>query len=423
MNIQIISTGSNLKKMPKILIFYHYFYPDDVISAQHMTELGEGLVKKDWKVEAMPCNRGCRDETQKFPKKGNWNGIRIRRIWRPRFSQKHSISRILNSIWMTCAWSIMAFRKKHVPDILLIGTEPILSVIIALFWKIFRPQVQIVHWCFDLYPEAAVADGIIKQNSFALKIVKYLMYRGYRVCDLIVDIGSCMHTKLKTYKSTARTITLTPWALSEPENALEVDRSEREAIFGDALLGIMYSGNFGRAHSYESIFELARFLRGERIKFAFSVRGNCANELRSAVSLHDDNIVFLPFAPQNQLQARLSSADIHIVSLNEEWTGSVVPSKFFGALAVGRPVIFAGSTESAIAKWITLYSVGWVLQPETLLIVAKEIKKLAKSKEKIITLWEHCHYIYKNNFSKNYIIDTWNNELNRLLKNTYRKKG
>ena len=127
----------------------------------------------------------------------------------------------------------------------------------------------------------------------------------------------------------------------------------------------MYSGNFGRAHSYDEILSIARALRGQSIRFAFSVRGNRFDELRRAVSEEDSNIAFVPFAAEDRLQARLSAADIHIVTLREEWTGSVVPSKFFGALAAGRPVLFVGSRRSAIAHWIEEHRVGWILGAAT----------------------------------------------------------
>jgi hypothetical protein len=37
----------------------------------------------------------------------------------------------------------------------------------------------------------------------------------------------------------------------------------------------------------------------------------------------------------DRLAARLSAADVHNISLREDWTATVIPSKFFGALAIG----------------------------------------------------------------------------------------
>ncbi len=402
--------------MPRVLIFYHYFYPDDVVSAQHLTQLGEELQARGWQVIAMPCNRGCRDEAKAFTAFENWNGIEIRRIWRPRFPQSSTIGRILNAMWMVCAWSAIAFKKKTLPNIdaLVVGTDPILSIVVAIAWKLVRPKTRVVHWCFDLYPEAAIADGTLSPRGLLVRATKRLLSVAYANCDLIVDIGACMRAKLQTYNGSASKITLTPWALLEPQHCLPVNTPEREKTFGNTKLAVLYSGNFGRAHSYRIILDLARRLRGEDVKFAFSIRGNSAHEVRKAISNEDKNIAFVPFAPVQRLQARLGAADIHLASLKAEWTGTVVPSKLFGSLAVGRPVIFAGSRDSALAKWIETYKVGWVLTAETLDSVVNELKRISSSAEELKDIQLHCYQVYQETFSKKRITDKWDKALRKL---------
>src|SRR5690606_25618685 len=95
-----------------------------------------------------------------------------------------------------------------------------------------------------------------------------------------------------------------------------------------------------------------RRLRHEQTSFCFAGRGPKLSAVQAAVTLADRNIRFAGFADERRLSARLTAADIHLVALRENWTGTVVPSKFFGALAAGRPVLFAGSADSAIARWI-----------------------------------------------------------------------
>ena len=102
---------------------------------------------------------------------------------------------------------------------------------------------------------------------------------------------------------------------------------------------------------------------------------------------------------------RLASADVHLVSLRPEWTGLVVPSKFFGALAAGRPVLFAGSRDAAIARWIAQHKVGWVLDESSQEAVAAELRELARHKDRLAQLQGHCHRIYQQDFSRGRIID------------------
>jgi colanic acid biosynthesis glycosyl transferase WcaI len=315
---------------------------------------------------------------------------------------------------MICRWGLSALHLGRAPEVVIIGTDPILSVVVARIWKIFRPKTKIVHWCFDLYPEAAFADGIFRRNTVATRIVERVLRSAYAACDAIVDIGPCMAKLLTRYGSRAEQLTLVPWALEEPFEPVATAQAERKAIFGNASLALMYSGSFGRAHDCEGILQLARALRAENAHFAFSVRGNRENDLRAAITPEDTNVSFVPFATPENLQERLSAADIHVVSLRPEWTGTVVPSKFFGALAIGRPVLFFGARDSSIAEWIRRYGVGWVWESYNSAEIVKQMRVLACDTTRMRVMREHCFRIYKEKFSRAVILDKWNMRLRQL---------
>jgi colanic acid biosynthesis glycosyl transferase WcaI len=404
-------------RRPRVTVLYHYFHPDDVVSARHYDDFCKGLVGRGWDVEAMPCIRGCRDERRVYPQREVWCGVAIRRVWRPCFRQASNLGRLLNAVWMIFAWSLLLVtRSRHrLPDVLVIGTDPVLSVCVAWVVKRLRPSVRVVHWCYDLYPEAAVAEGMLGESSILTSFIKRLTGSAYRSCDLLVDIGGCMRRLLGRYNPPGRQVTLVPWALSEPGEVVGPEPSARRELFGDAALGLLYSGNFGRAHSYEELLELARRLRGEPIRFCFGVRGNQAAGLRAAVRADDTNVSFAGFAPEEVLARRLGAADIHLISLHPSWTGVVVPSKFFGSLAAGRPVLFAGSRDAAIAQWIREHRVGWVLDRETLPQIAEELRRLTTADEEMRTLRLRCHEVYHAHFSWARTMERWNSELRAFL--------
>src|ERR1017187_6328318 len=401
--------------MPSLMLLFHYYRPDDVVGARHMTELAEGLARRGWDVTASPCNRGCRDESRVYPAHEELDGVRVRRVWRPPLTQRTTLGRMLNATWMITAWGAASVARAR-PDVILIGAEPVMSVLVALVWRLFQPRTRIVHWCFDLYPEAAIADSLLRPGSLPVSLLTRLVRAAYHRCDLIADMGPCMSSKLERYRSPARTTTLTPWALVEPSEPLPVSRSERANLFGNASFGLLYSGNFGRAHSYEPVLALARHISDTSIAFAFSIRGNCESAVRSAVSPSDRNITIVPFAPEGDLADRLSAADVHIVTLKPGWTGTVVPSKFFGALAVGRPVLFCGDSESSIARWIHQHQVGWVLQSDSdIPRIASELKSLAGDPARRTDLNARCHRVYRDFFGREQILARWNTELRQLL--------
>ncbi|MGL6096323.1 MAG: glycosyltransferase, partial [Fimbriiglobus sp.] len=257
-------------------------------------------------------------------------------------------------------------------------------------------------------------EGMVRDRSPAVRVLKRVLAAAYRRCDVLADLGGCMGDLLAGYGSRARRVTLTPWALVEPTAPVVPDPATRADLFGDAKLGLLYSGNFGRAHGYAEFLALARALRADPIRVCFAGRGNRVDELRQAVSPDDGNVSFAGFAPEAELEKRLGACDLHLVSLRPEYTGTVVPSKFFGALATGRGVVFAGSPESAIARWIREHDVGWVLTPDNIGQVAADLRRLTTDPGARAALHRRCHAVYTEHFSQVRQLDRWDAELRAL---------
>jgi len=388
---------------PRLWVFYHYLYPDNVVSAVQMDLLCHAFVERGWEVSGFASNRGCRDEALTYPAREKHLGVDLHRLWRPRFRQSSTAGRLLNAAWMIARWSLLASRRAR-PDAILIGTDPILSVTTAIPWRLLRPQTRIVHWCFDLYPEAAYADHLLQADGGVARFLAWLLRHAYKACDAIVDIGPCMRDRLTRYGSPASRETIPPWALEEPDRPLPGATLERERVAGSARLSLLYSGNFGRGHTYEDFLALAKALRDADAALTFSVRGNRETELHEAVAALPSGsscpVHFVPFASPDSLLDRLAAPDVHLLSLDPAWTGLVVPSKFFGAIAVGRPVLFSGSEDSSIARWIREFKLGWVVHEHNAEEVAGDLIAYANDPERIRTMQQRCFETYRQHFSR-----------------------
>src|SRR5258706_13633747 len=101
---------------------------------------------------------------------------------------------------------------------------------------------------------------------------------------------------------------------------------------------VMYSGNFGRAHSFDGILAAAQELQTKRpeILFVFVGDGPRLDEFKTkAAELSLNNLLLLPPQPLENDSQMLAGADIHLVTMREELCGLVVPSKIYGLLTVG----------------------------------------------------------------------------------------
>lgn len=387
----------------KVLILYHFFFPDIVVSARLMSDLAAELTKKGHRITVYTSNRMIR-KPDRLCKLEIWNNVKIKRFSRPNFPQSSNIGRLINSfsLQIKWIWRFLVERKQY--DTIIVGTDPQFVWMILPFIKLINHKVRLIHWCFDLYPEA-----IIVNSSFVIKalasITKLYAFLCYRACDIIVDIGECMRRRLKKYVSSKEFYTLTPWALKEPDSIPESDASIREELFGKAKIGLLYSGTIGHAHDIRPFIELARECRknGVDAAFCFAGYGNCYKEQTSAITPEDTNIKLAGFASEEDLEKRLAAADIHMVSLREGWEGIVVPSKFFGSLAMGRPVLFSGPVNSAISIWCTKYKIGFVLHNNTLNI----FKEIEASIIHLDSLKKRAFDTYQKEFSQKIVCKKW----------------
>ena len=71
----------------------------------------------------------------------------------------------------------------------------------------------------------------------------------------------------------------------------------------------------------------------------------------------------------------LSAAHVHVVGLAPGLSGYVVPSRLYGILAVGRPVIVAADDESETAEVVREVGAGVVVRPGRPELLAAAIRE------------------------------------------------
>lgn len=394
--------------MPSVSILYHFFPPDDVVSAELNGDLARGLAAKGWDVTVLTSNRYCHDSEAEIESlEEEWNGVKVIRMPRSPRDQGTFRGKILNSFEIQRTW-LKRLESLPEPDALVLGTDPQFSQFLLPGLRKRLTRTRLVLWAFDLYPEilAVAGNPVI---ALGAKSLKALMPRFYRPLDHIVDIGPCMRKRLSAHAPEAKRETIPPWALVELDSPAQPAPAIREKLFGNARLGILYSGSIGRAHGFERFVELARKLRdrGSSVVFCFAGRGHRHDQLKTLVSSDDTNIRFAGFCSREELEQRLLSADLHMISLRGGWEGTVVPSKFFAALAVAKPVIYDGAADSDIGIWIRELEVGIRLDDPTLDETADQLTQLAENQEALNQWQARALKSYHEHFSREKAIERW----------------
>jgi len=348
----------------RVYLVNRYFWPDESATSLLLTDLAEDLRAIGHEVHVFTSRQLYNRPQAQLPEHQIWQGIQIHRLNTTRFGRRHFWGRLFDIITFH-----FALRHTHKitapPDAWFVMTDPPLIVTTVLKLR-SRLDGRVIHHVDDIYPDIAMALGSLPRQGLVSSVLDRWAKEGLRDCDQVLALGACMARVLKQKGVADDRLAITPpWA--DGGKLYPLDHAEnkfRQAIGipGDHLV-VMYSGNMGLGHRFETILAAARSLAHiDNIHFVFIGDGAKKSQIDAFRRAHNlENIMLLPYQPRERLRETLSAGDIHLISLDAKVQGLIVPSKLAGILAVGRPVVFLGSEQNSIAAAILEGQCGHVI--------------------------------------------------------------
>jgi glycosyltransferase involved in cell wall biosynthesis len=359
-----LSQYSRSAEPMRVLFLNRYFHPDCSATSQLLTELAEDLIAQGASVTVISGRTLYQGKEPKLSVRDIHEGIRIVRVGFIRFDRSYTFGRLADylSFWVFAVWA--AVRMRNLSCIVVLSDPPLLSLLAAMI-RLIKP-VKAVCWLQDLFPDLAIQAGIIRRGPTS-RLLNRLTQWSLRRMDQIIVIGRCMERRLLSHGiSIEKIVTIPNWA--DGDHISPLPRHENAFLVQYGLEGkfvVMYSGNHGIVHEFDSIVDLLRATKAvPRMCFCFIGEGAWKQRLveigRAEAWPH---VVFLPYQTKTTLEFSLSAADVHLVSLKDGMEGLCVPSKLYGAMAAGRPVLFVGPANSEAALIIREAGCGLQVAP------------------------------------------------------------
>jgi glycosyltransferase involved in cell wall biosynthesis len=207
----------------------------------------------------------------------------------------------------------------------------------------------------DVYPDVAIDLNYFKAGGLADRVTGILADCSRHHADGIIALGECMKQRLIQRG-------IAPSSIHVADNWADGNAIVPLLRSGDSSKVILlYSGNLGLAHDLNTVAATIRNLRDDvRFRFLFVGSGSRRDELFSFCSAEDiHSVEFRPSVQRTGLSQSLSEGDIGLVTQREACCGSVVPSKVYGLLAAGRPILFVGPREATPALIVERFACGW----------------------------------------------------------------
>jgi colanic acid biosynthesis glycosyl transferase WcaI len=227
----------------------------------------------------------------------------------------------------------------------------------------FRSPLVVVSQ--DVFPEIAVELGRLT-HPLAIGALRRLVRFYLRRADRVVAIGETMSRRLEAKGAPSGRIAVIPnWVDTDAIRPVPSDNAWAAANGLDGAFVVMHSGNVGHAQDLETLVDAAVRL-ADLDDLAVVVIGSGARRaaLEERVArLGLTSVRFLGYQPRELLSETLSSGHVHVIGLAAGLAGYVVPSRAYGVLAAGRPVIVAADAESETAALVREAGCGWAIAP------------------------------------------------------------
>jgi colanic acid biosynthesis glycosyl transferase WcaI len=404
------------------MFFAQCYAPEDVSAAVLITELATDLANKGHQITVVtiapnyPYGRVYSNYRNQLYQVSWLDGVRVVRTWSYISPLKTFWPRIFNyATYSTTSFYGGLFAGK--PDILVSFSPPLPLGLSA--WLLSR--LWGVPWVLqleDVYPDAAVAAGVLK-NRPVIALFSTLERFLYKHATHISLISESFRRNLMEKGVNYQKMTLIPvWADPDLVAPLQKENFFRDQYGLNGKFVVMYAGTLGHTSALEEVLGAAEILRNKSdVRFVIIGEGVKKAELEKlARNKGLRNIIFLPFMPRDIFAEMLAAADVSLVTLNRDSSKTSLPSKAFNIMASARPILAVAPKESELSQLIEETGCGVSLETDHPERLAEMILKLKKKNKGLIEMGQKGRIQIETRFARTRCVELYENMLLGICK-------
>ena len=337
------------KDKKNLLIYAHYYYPDVASTGQILTELAEGL-KESFHTTVICTVPSYTGKVSQYYRKHkyyyeNINGVDVLRIRVPEFRKNFAPSRIVNIVSYFFSAVAATFRVERQDYVFTISQPPVLGGLLGVIGKHLK-KAKLIYNIQDFNPEQVKAVEFTG-NKLILNAMMLMDKHSCKAADKVIVVGRDMVETLRNRfgKKMVPYAYINNWINEKeiyplPEGNAGVQKFRKRYGLENRFV-MMYSGNIGLYYDLPNLLKLiAQFQQEKEVVFAFIGEGSVLEELKEYQQKHQlENVVFIPYQEKKDLIYSLNAGDVHFVMNAKGIKGVSVPSKLYGVMAAGKPVL------------------------------------------------------------------------------------
>lgn len=399
----------------KFLLISQVFYPDQVSTANLFTNLCSVLAEDNIQVEVWAAHPSY-TESERQPKTLVYKGITIRFLPSTNFSKRSLPGRLINELTFTISVSLNLLFSKEKTPVWTHTTPPFLGIIISRICYVKKRKF--VYILLDVFPEGLIRLGKVSARNILIRFWQWLFVNTLRKSEKVIVIGRDIREWIvqRCIECKDKTEYIPLWQDDRLIFPLKFETSKfvKEQSLSEKFI-VQYSGNIGLWNEVGTIGKAVK-QNIENVEFIVIGGGIRKKELLDEFSDEDQkNIKIFPFQPNEIFNDIISASHVHLVTLKEELAGIAVPSKIYGILAAGRPVIAMVPDYSEIAYIVKEENCGFVINPANLTGLINAIQLLRSDENLTRKFGENSRKAFEKKYTTRIIAERYKTVLNQLI--------
>jgi len=363
------------------VLLLNLYYPPDTSATAKMAQAVVAVLAERHDVTVL-CGRPSYDPTERLP----WRPFQTQQLGRirviragstayPRVQMKKRILNYLSYLFFAVP------RALFLPcDVILAMTDPPFEGIVGAFLALLKRKPYVYN-IRDLYPDMAVGGSIVAPGLLA-RVWETMHRWALRQSSRVIVLGEDMRNRILAKAVDPSRVTVVRDGAEFPVPAAALDENVIAAIRGGFQFVLLHAGNLGFYGAWDALIAGARDLAPYNIRIVFVGDGAAREHLQSAAA-GLPNVHFLPFFPSGKIASVLAAADAHIITVKRGLEGVVVPSKMYGILAAGKPIVAVAPCECDVVSLGAAAGFSVAADPDNPAAFAKTVLALVNDPQKL----------------------------------------
>lgn len=398
------------------------YWPDSEATGQLLTDLAEHLADS-FDVHVV-CGQPNSPVDDRYVRRGQEvrRGVTIHRLKHTTFRKGIPAGRLINLISFSRSADRYLRKTKLACDVIVSETDPFFLPAVG-HRHAQRIGARSVAYLQDIYPDVAEAIGKAKPGPVTRRI-RAKLRTAYQAADLVIVLGSCMRDRLiaPPWDLDPDSMAILPnWADTDSISPVAADQSRFRAAqgWGDRVV-IMHSGNMGLTQNLDS-FVRATGSPHWPSDAVLALVGDGASRDRLetiAAEVPQSRVQFFPYQPRESLGDSLSAADLHLVSMDARITGCLCPSKLYGIMSAGRPILAMAGIDTDLVRTINQHQIGWAHEPGDADAIARWVGAAVKQRGQWASMGQRARAVAVAQYDRRIVFEQFTQSLQLLVGRT-----